>query len=410
MRFLYNFAVFFASITLPFIAVFNKKIALFVAGRRETFAKIATLKNENTIWFHAASLGEFEQARPLIEELKNKHKAYKILVTFFSPSGYEIRKHYNLADAVCYLPLDSKKNAKRFIEEVNPAFAIFIKYEFWPNLLHVLKKKKIKTILVAGILREKQLFFKSYGGFMKKSLGAFHHFFVQDSTSKELLNSIEYHNVTVAGDTRFDRVLEILEQDNSLDFVNEFKDGKFTIVAGSTWKEDEELLIHYINNEATAEEKFIIAPHTIQSDAILALKKSITKKVVLFSEKEGKSLADKQVFIIDTIGILTKIYAVADIAYVGGGLKTGLHNILEPATFGIPVVIGNKYDKFKEAIDLVHIGGCISVKNQNEFTESFIDLKKDESFRKLTGVINKRYIEDHLGATKLIMNYVATKI
>jgi 3-deoxy-D-manno-octulosonic-acid transferase len=245
---------------------------------------------------------------------------------------------------------------------------------------------------------------------MKKSLGAFHHFFVQDSTSKELLNSIEYHNVTVAGDTRFDRVLEILEQDNSLDFVNEFKDGKFTIVAGSTWKEDEELLIHYINNEATAEEKFIIAPHTIQSDAILALKKSITKKVVLFSEKKGKSLADKQVFIIDTIGILTKIYAVADIAYVGGGLKTGLHNILEPATFGIPVVIGNKYDKFKEAIDLVRIGGCISVKNQNEFTESFIDLKKDESFRKLTGVINKRYIEDHLGATKLIMNYVATKI
>jgi 3-deoxy-D-manno-octulosonic-acid transferase len=410
MRFLYNFAVFFASITLPFIAVFNKKIALFVAGRKETFSKIAALKNEQTIWFHAASLGEFEQARPIIEELKKKYKHYKILVTFFSPSGYEVRKHYNLADVVCYLPLDSKKNTKRFIEEVNPVFAIFIKYEFWPNLLYALKKKEIQTILVSGILREKQLFFKSYGGFMKKSLGAFHHFFVQDNTSKELLNSIDYNNVTVAGDTRFDRVLEILEQDNSLNFVNEFKDGRFTVVAGSTWKEDEELLIHYINNEALEAEKFIIAPHNIKKDAIVALKKSINKKTVLFSEKEGENLSSKQVFIIDTVGILTKIYAVADIAYVGGGLKTGLHNILEPATFGIPVVIGNKYDKFKEAVDLVKIGGCISVRNQNEFTESFINLKNDENFRRLTGVINKKYIKDHLGATKLITNYLKDRI
>jgi 3-deoxy-D-manno-octulosonic-acid transferase len=410
MRFLYNFAVFLASIVLPLVAFFSEKIKLFVVGRKETFAKISPLKNEKTIWFHAASLGEFEQARPIIEELKNKYKAYKILVTFFSPSGYEIRKQYNLADVVCYLPLDSKKNAKRFIEEVNPALAVFIKYEFWPNLLNELKKKEIKTILVSGILRENQIFFKNYGGFMRTSLEAFNHFFVQDNNSKELLSSINFKNATVAGDTRFDRVSKILEQDNSLDFINEFKDDKFVIVAGSTWKEDEELLIHYINNEATEDEKFIIAPHTIKSDAILVLRKAINKKTVLFSEKEGKSLSDKQVFIIDTIGVLTKIYAVADIAYVGGGLKTGLHNILEPATFGIPVVIGNTYDKFKEAADLVHIGGCISVKNQNEFTESFIDLKKDESFRKLTGVINKRYIEDHLGATKLIVNYLKDKI
>ena len=225
-----------------------------------------------------------------------------------------------------------------------------------------------------------------------------------------MLSSINFKNATVAGDTRFDRVSEILEQDNSLNFINEFKDDKFAIVAGSTWKEDEELLIHYINNEATKDEKFIIAPHTITPHAILVLRKAIHKKTVLFSEKEGERLSEKQVFIIDTIGILTKIYAVADIAYVGGGLKTGLHNILEPATFGIPVVIGNKYDKFKEAVDLVKIGGCISVKNQNEFTESLLNLKKDESFRKLTGVINKKYIEHHLGATKLIMNYITTKI
>jgi 3-deoxy-D-manno-octulosonic-acid transferase len=287
---------------------------------------------------------------------------------------------------------------------------IFIKYEFWPNLLNELKKKEIKTILVSGILRENQLFFKSYGSFMRSSLQAFHHFFVQDKNSKELLNNNNFNAVTVAGDTRFDRVLEILEQDNSLDFINEFKDSTYTIVAGSTWKEDEELLVDYINTEATEDEKFIIAPHNIKPAAILELKKSIRKQTVLYSEKEGKNLSENQVFIIDTIGILTKIYAVADIAYVGGGLKTGLHNILEPATFGIPVVIGNQYHKFKEAVDLVKIGGCISIKNQEEFTENFKMLKDDVGFRRLTGVINKKYIEHHLGATELVMNYLNTQL
>ena len=410
MKLVYHFAIFLAAILLPLIAVFSKKIKLFVSGRKDTFSKIASLKNEKTLWFHAASLGEFEQARPIIEALKKKHKHYKILVTFFSPSGYEVRKNYNLADVVCYLPLDSKWNAKKFIATVNPTLAIFIKYEFWPNILNELQKKEIKTILVSGILRKEQLFFKSYGGFMKKSLEAFHHFFVQDNNSKELLNSINFTNVTVAGDTRFDRVLEILEQDNSLDFINEFKDNTYTIVAGSTWKEDEELLVDYINTKATEDEKFIIAPHNIKPAAILELKKSIHKKTVLYSKKEGENLSNNQVFIIDTIGILTKIYAAADIAYVGGGLKTGLHNILEPATFGIPVLIGNQYDKFKEAEDLVKIGGCISVKNQQEFTENLIHLKEDESFRKLTGVINKKYIKQHRGATELVMNYVNTQL
>ena len=410
MKLVYQFAVFLATIFLPLTALFSKKIKLFVAGRKETFSKVTALKNEKTIWFHVASLGEFEQARPIIEVLKKQYKHYKILVTFFSPSGYEVRKNYNLADVVCYLPLDSKANARKFIQEVNPAIAIFIKYEFWPNLLNELKRKEIKTLLVSGILRENQLFFKSYGGFMKKSLGAFHHFFVQDDTSKELLSSINFTNVTVAGDTRFDRVSEILEQDNSLDFINKFKDNTYTIVAGSTWKEDEELLVDYINTKATEDEKFIIAPHNIKPAAILELKKSIHKKTVLYSKKEGENLSNNQVFIIDTIGILTKIYAAADLAYVGGGLKTGLHNILEPATFGIPVVIGNKYDKFKEAVDLVKIGGCISIKNQQEFTAALVHLKQDVSFRKLTGVINKKYIEHHLGATKLIMNYLKTHL
>lgn len=410
VNFLYNILIFKAIILLKIVAVFNKKIKLFVEGRKDTFIKVNELKGKETIWFHAASLGEFEQARPIIEELKNEYKQYKILVTFFSPSGYEIRKNYNLADVVCYLPLDSKPNAKKFIEIVNPKMAVFVKYEFWPNFLNELNRKEIPTILVSGILRKNQIFFKFYGGFMRKSLEAFHHFFVQNDLSKKLLHSIKLERVTIAGDTRFDRVSKILEQDNSLSFIDDFKNNKYTIVAGSTWKDDEELLVNYINTQSSEHEKFIIAPHNIKEDAILELQKSINKTSVLYSEKEAKNLKENQVFIINTIGILTKIYAAADVAYVGGGLKTGLHNILEPATFGIPVVIGNKYEKFKEAVDLVKIGGCISIKNQEEFTENFINLKNDENFRNLTGAINKKYIQGNLGATNLIMNYLKNKI
>jgi 3-deoxy-D-manno-octulosonic-acid transferase len=247
---------------------------------------------------------------------------------------------------------------------------------------------------------------------MRKSLAAFDHFFVQDTTSKTLLKSIGFNNVTVAGDTRFDRVSEILKQDNSLDFIQEFKDSSYTTVAGSTWKEDEAFFIRYINTKAIAGQKFIIAPHNIKSDAILELRAQIDKKTILYSEFKqaefDEDLKSYQVFIVDTIGLLTKIYAAADVAYVGGGLKTGLHNILEPATFGIPVVIGHTFDKFKEAVDLVKIGGCISIKNQEEFTNIFVNLKEDESYRKSTGGLNSRYIETHLGATKLVMNYIKT--
>jgi 3-deoxy-D-manno-octulosonic-acid transferase len=410
MGFAYNIFVFIATVLLSIFALFSKKLKLFIDGREGVFSKTTVLKGENTIWIHAASLGEFEQAIPIIEILKKEYDQYKILVTFFSPSGYEIRKNYNLADVVCYMPLDSKANARKFIKDVNPILAIFIKYEFWPNFLNELKKKEVPTILVSGILRENQIFFKFYGGFMRKSLQAFHHFFVQNQISKELLKSINFENATISGDTRFDRVFKILEQDNSLDFINEFKNNQYTIVAGSTWQEDEELLVNYINNNASEKEKFIIAPHTIKQEAILALQKSIHKKTVLFSTKAHENLAECQVFIIDTIGILTKIYATADVAYVGGGLNTGLHNILEPATFGIPVVIGNKYSKFKEAVDLVNLKGCISISNQKEFSCIFDKLKTDENYRKSTGKINQKYIQENLGATKIIMNYLKDKI
>jgi len=372
MKVFYDFIVFLASLFLPIAAVFNKKIKLFVAGRKQTFSKIAALKNKKTLWFHAASLGEFEQARPIIAVLKKKYPDYKILITFFSPSGYEIRKKYDLADVVCYLPLDSNSNAKKFVGLVNPTLAVFIKYEFWPNLLDALKKKEIPTILVSGIFRKKQIFFKYYGGFMRNSLKAFHHFFVQDENSKQLLTTIQFENISVVGDTRFDRVSEILKQDNSQDFITAFKDNTYTVVAGSTWQEDEALFVNYINHVASEEEKFIIAPHNIKQDSIVALQKALQKKSVLFSEKATKNLKEYQVFIIDTIGILTKIYSAADTAYVGGGLKTGLHNILEPAIFGVPIVIGNKYDKFKEALDLVALKGVISIENQEEFTNQLL--------------------------------------
>ena len=325
-------------------------------------------------------------------------------LVFFSPSGYEVQKNYELADVVCYLPFDTKGRVQKFIKLVHPEMAIIIKYEFWPNLLNQLNKQAIPTILVSGIFRKDQAFFKPSAKWMRKSLTAFHHFFVQNKTSKELLESIEFTNVSISGDTRFDRVGRILEQDNSLDFIANFKNNQYTIVAGSTWSEDEELLVNYINQ--SSDEKFIIAPHTMHPKAIEELKESIQKKVILYTEKDGKNISDFDVLIVNTIGLLTKIYSYADVAYVGGAFKTGLHNILEPATFGIPIVIGPVFTKFNEAIDLVRLKGCVSVKNQQEFSSIFNKLKIDEDFRKETGNINDTYIKKNIGATAQIMKYI----
>ncbi|MCD8446209.1 3-deoxy-D-manno-octulosonic acid transferase [Tenacibaculum finnmarkense] len=408
MNFIYNLLLFKVSILLRFIALFNKKIKLFVDGRKQTFSKLENIKKtDKVIWFHAASLGEFEQGRPIIEALKERYKNHKIVVTFFSPSGYEIRKNYPLADVVCYLPFDTKSNVQKFIAKIHPEIAIIIKYEFWPNLLSEVKKQGINTILISGIFRKKQSFFKWYGGFMRNKLKAFNHFYVQNEASKKLLSSIGFQNTTIAGDTRFDRVHDILKQDNSLDFINEFKNNSYTVVAGSTWKEDENLFVNYINNHASADEKFIIAPHNINQKQIKELQKSINKKTILYSEKEGQNLSENQVFIIDTIGLLTKIYSYADVAYVGGGLATGLHNILEPATFGVPIVFGaNKYKKFQEATDLLKLGSVTIVTNNEDFSSNFTTLKANANLRTKMGSKNYHYIKNNIGATKIIMNYI----
>ncbi|MFY0602542.1 MAG: 3-deoxy-D-manno-octulosonic acid transferase [Flavobacteriaceae bacterium] len=408
MNFLYNIAVHIVFFFLRVYALFNAKMKLFVNGRKETFKKLSVLsKEDRVVWFHAASLGEFEQARPIIEKVREDFPKHKIVITFFSPSGYEIRKDYELADVVCYLPFDTKKNVKKFVEIIHPDIAVIIKYEFWPNLLHELKIKKTKTILVSGIFRSKQSFFKGYGVWFRKSLQAFDHFFLQDQQSKELLKTIQLENVSVSGDTRFDRVYEILEQDNQLEFVDEFKNNQYTVIAGSTWKEDEALFVTYINRDAAHNEKFIIAPHNMNEKAIQKLKESIQTETILFSEKEGCKLENYQVLIVDTIGLLTKIYSYADAAYVGGGLASkGIHNILEPATFGVPIVIGNVYDKFKEAIDLVALKGAISIKNQSTFSAIFTKLREDSGFRNETGEICANYIKQNVGATSEIMKYI----
>ena len=405
MLFIYTIIVSIAGVLLQLIALFVPKIKLFVTGRKDVFLTLKTKINPNdkTIWFHAASLGEYEQGLPVIEKIKVKYPDHKIIVSFFSPSGYEVRKNNTVADATVYLPLDTIKNAKKFIQLAHPDLVFFIKYEFWPNYLNELKKQHIPTYLISGIFREKQAFFKWYGGFYKKALEAFTYFFVQNESSLQLLHQLGKQNAIISGDTRFDRVASILEKDNSLDFIAAFKNEKTTIVAGSSWPKDEELLLNFINS-STADCKFIIAPHNIKSEQIQLLKNNCTKKVLLFSEKENKNSADYEVFIIDTIGILTKIYSYADIAYVGGGFgHPGVHNILEPATFGIPIVIGPNYSHFAEATDLVNLKGCISIKNQEELNFNFQNLIEDKKTRRERGTICANFVQKNKGATHQII-------
>jgi 3-deoxy-D-manno-octulosonic-acid transferase len=408
MFFLYDLLANLAGVFLKVAALFSKKLKLFIAGRKTVFAILGQKigNNEKTIWFHAASLGEYEQGLPVIEKIKEKYPHHKIVLTFFSPSGYEVRKNNTIADATVYLPLDTKTNAKRFLKIVHPDMAFFIKYEYWPNYLNELKKANIPTYLISGIFREKQVFFKWYGGFYRKALDAFDHFFVQNAASKELLHKLGKTNVTVSGDTRFDRVAAILEKDNTLDFIANFKGDALAVVIGSSWPKDEELLIRYIN-AANARIKFIIAPHNIKSEQIAQLQNAIAKKTALFSEKDGKNLSDYSVFIIDTIGILTKIYSYADIAYVGGGFgNPGVHNILEPATFGVPIVIGPNYSHFAEATALVNMGGCISITNQSQLDEVLDNLIQNADVRHEKGHICSTFVQMNKNATQTILKHL----
>lgn len=410
MYFLYNLIVISASAILKALALTNTKLSLFVNGRRETISlinqKIST--KDKVIWIHAASLGEYEQGLPVIEKLKDQHPSHKILLTFFSPSGYEVKKDSKVADCICYLPMDTKSKVNSFLTAAHPDIAIFIKYEIWPNYLLELKKNDIPTFLISALFKENQIYFKWYGGFMRKAMTQFTHIFVQNEKSKKLLSSFgNLTNVTIAGDTRFDRVSEILERNNELDFMKLFKNEQYCYVAGSTWPEDEKVIIDYINQN-NQPIKFVIAPHTIKNSHIQEITGAISKKVMRYTEMDKATLKDYDVLIIDTIGILTKIYSYADIAYVGGGFATGLHNTLEPAVFGIPVIIGPQFEEFAEAEELVALGGVISVHNYQSFQKISDKCYTSNDYRLKVGNINTTYIQEKAGATNLIVSKLSS--
>ena len=406
---LYNFLIHIANVSLKILALFNHKIKLGVEGRRHTFTRLKGVlkEGERSLWFHCASLGEYEQGLPVFEEIKKLHPQYKIVLSFFSPSGFEIKKNSSIADVVVYLPLDTTRNAKQFINIIEPELIIFVKYEFWPNYLRVIKHQNKKAILISALLRPNQIFFKPYGKWMRKYLKAFDHFFVQNEASKKLFNTIGFENVTISGDTRYDRVSNQLNVDNSLSFIEEFIDGNLCFVAGSTWSEGEDYICNCINSNPSLEVKFIIAPHDIKHNRIKEIQKKLMVPGVLFSEKENENLKENQVLIINTIGLLSKIYSYADIAYVGGAIgTTGLHNILEPAIFGTPIIIGNNHTKFPEAQLMINNGGVFCVNDELEFKSILSQFINKTELRKKTGLLNSSFIKKNKGAVVQILDYL----
>ena len=409
LNLLYSLGIYIISLLLKIIAVFNNKIKLGAKGRNETFRKLekSLLETEKTLWFHCASLGEYEQGLPIFEALRKDYPEHKIVLSFFSPSGYEIRKNSPVADIVVYLPLDTKPNARRFLDLVHPELTIFVKYEIWPNFLNELRKRQLRAILISSVFRKNQSFFKFYGKQTRKALFAFEHIFTQNESSKALLEGINFNNVTVSGDTRFDRVTNQLNQNNTIGFIEEFKQDNLCVVIGSSWPEDEKLIVEYINTKADHNLKFIIAPHNIKSAQIQNLKENINKKSILFSEKQNKNLKEYNILILDTIGLLSKVYSYADIAYVGGAIgKTGLHNTLEAAVFGVPIIIGNNHQKFPEAQAMINNKGMVAVSNQEELNRAFSDFALNNSKRITYGNNNKFFIENNTGAVVQILHYL----
>jgi 3-deoxy-D-manno-octulosonic-acid transferase len=407
----YNIIVGFAAITVRLIGGFHKKIQKGQKGRSESYQILAQelKQTDKVIWMHCASLGEYEQGLPVFEALKKHYKDHKFVMTFFSPSGYEIRKNNPISDVVVYLPLDQKSEVKKFLDLTHPDLVVFVKYDLWPNYLLELKRRNITSILISALFRPSQAYFKFYGKWFKKLLFSFDHIFTQDSGSKALLNSIGYDAVTVSGDTRFDRVGNQTTTDNSLDFIAEFKNNQICIVAGSTWPEDELLLVEYINNCKDGI-KFVIAPHNMDLNQIKSLTKRIQKPTVLYSNYKNETLNDKTVFVVDTIGLLTKIYNYADIAYVGGAMgTTGLHNTLEAATFGVPIVIGKNYKKFPEANAMLSKGGLFSIRTFESLESTLNMLVNDPKKRVECGRKNKDYIEVNKGASELIMTELKSR-
>lgn len=405
MTFLYNIIIRLYQTAIIVASVFgNGKARFWVNGRKGIFKRLsADLKpDERRIWIHAASLGEFEQGRPLIEKIKEQHPEYKIFLTFFSPSGYEVRKNYGGADYIYYLPSDIPANSSRFIDLVKPEKVLFIKYEYWYNYLSILKKRNIPVYLCSSIFRDNQLFFKWYGGWYRNIIALFSHIFVQTERSKELLLAAGYTNVTVTGDTRFDRVNAIASQAREIGEVAAFVGDHQCLVAGSTWEPDEDLLSAYINGSATPI-KFIIAPHEIYSSHIERLEKSIQKKVVRYSAWKQDTSGHADVLIIDNIGMLSSLYRYGQVAYIGGGFGKGIHNILEAATFGLPILFGPNHLKFQEAVALIEAEAAFPIQDYRGLKDKLDELFGDTLYLSNSGRKAEQFVNQNIGATEKIM-------
>lgn len=408
MTLLYNIAMLIYQSFIWLASKFNNnKATLFLSGRENVFALLEQkrLPGERYVWFHAASLGEFEQGRPIMESLKNSHPEFKILLTFFSPSGYEVRKDYQGADIICYLPMDMSWNVKRFLDIVQPDCAIFIKYEFWMNYLLELKKRQIKTYIVSAIFRESQLFFRSYGGFYRRLLKSFSHLFVQNDESVRLLHSIGVDNVTKVGDTRFDRVADIASNAKELPIVQLFKSDKKVLVAGSSWPNDEEILLSYFNQNKDI--KLIIAPHEIHEEHLQSIISKLKRPYLRYSQATTENISEADCLIIDCFGLLSSIYRYGEIAYIGGGFGVGIHNILEAAVYGIPVVFGPNFRKFQEAVDLHQEGGAFVVDSYESFSQIMSEfLEENSSLYSSACKVSNDYSQANKGATSKVVNAI----
>ncbi|MBR5102223.1 MAG: 3-deoxy-D-manno-octulosonic acid transferase [Muribaculaceae bacterium] len=378
-----------------------------IKGQAETFATLQEKlpKGKSTVWVHAASLGEFEQGRTLIELIKREHPQVNIVLSFFSPSGYEVRKGYEHADVVCYLPFDTPKNAKRFINLVNPSMAIFVKYEFWGNYLSELKKRNVPTFIVSAIFRPKQIFFRPWGGTFRKMLGCFTTLFVQNEESRKLLIDIGVENVEVTGDTRFDRVQQVRDAAREFPTIEAFTaNSPFSVVVGSSWQPDEDIIIPFFN--AHPDIKLILAPHEFDTERLDAIKSKITRPVTQYSQVDKEHAGDYDCMIIDTFGILSSLYRYGQVACVGGGFGAGIHNINEAAVYGIPVLFGPKFSKFREASDLIACGGGFTFADAAQFNALMEPLLNDPAKLKRSGNTASNYIKSHLGATKLVYHAI----
>ena len=409
---LYNLSIYCYSLIIRLLSPFNSKAKLWIDGRKDIFKNLKIAIGEQTsqqkiAWFHCASLGEFEQGRPVIEAFHKEYPTYKILLTFFSPSGFEVRKNYAGADFIFYLPADTPENAQKFIEIVKPTIAFFVKYEFWRNYLSELKKHQIPVISFSAIFRPNQLFFKSYGGFYREVLKQFDHILVQNQESFNLLQSIDIQAITLAGDTRFDRVKDIVATKKNVEVAENFKANRQVFIVGSAWQTDMDVLIPFMN-EFKSELAFIIAPHEIHKEEISAWQKQIQKKSICFSEvKNDTQLSDFQVLFIDNIGMLSSLYQYADFAFIGGSFGKGLHNILEAATFGMPIFFGNKsYQKFQEANNLIQLGGAFSVNSNEDIVLIVNELYENKNKKNIVSAICRNYVLSNIGATEKVMHRV----